>query len=213
MVKSLLSSPLPELEFSSFRIVVEKNWPWADGLHIAPPVYAIRVRSSCLGKTSDQWRVKLEVVFPRSSWINVIQDSCFRLSGSWLLNPKCSFYVHVSRTCRLCREPELTPSWLQVRASSAQHGHFDLYTIVRCCVPDCEKSPRTNRVTQVREGMEFLSLSFGQRGALEDMSKLDFVPGPEIRVCAGTAQPKESGSSGPTNRIKRPWRDTDKFAV
>ena len=91
--------------------------------------------------------------------------------------------VCVSRTCRLCREPELTPSWLQVRASSARHGHFDLCTIVRCCVPDCEKSPRTNRVThdQVREGMEFLSLSFEQRGTLEDMSKLDFVPRPESR--------------------------------
>ena len=138
--------------FFSFRLVVEKTWSWADGLHIAPPVYAILVFSSCLGtiKTSDQWKVKPEVVFARSSWINVIQDSCFRLSGSWLLNPKWSSFVCVSRTCRLCREPELTPSWLQVRASSARHGHFDLCTIVRCCVPDCEKSPRTNRVTQIR---------------------------------------------------------------
>ena len=35
--------------------------------------------------------------------------------------------------------------------------------------------------------MEFLSLSSEQRGTLEDMSKLDFVPRPESRVCAGTA--------------------------
>ena len=134
--------------------------------------------------------MKLEVVVARSSWINVIQDSCFRLSGSWLLNPtEWISSVCVSRTCRLCREPELTPSWLQVRASSARHGHFDLFTIVRCCVPDCGKSPRTNRVTQVREGMEFLSLSFEQQGTLEDMSKLGFVPSAWEPRLAAQAQP------------------------
>ena len=42
--------------------------------------------------------------------------------------------------------------------------------------------------------MEFLSLSFEQRGTLEDMSKLDFVPRPESRVSAGTATSTRSAT-------------------
>ena len=82
----------------------------------------------------------------------------------------------------LALEPELTPSWLQERASSAQHRHFDLSTMVRCCVPDCENDSRD------KKGWSFFHFPLKNEALLRiwlrKISRLDFVPGPESRICS-----------------------------